>query len=187
MSATTWVKPPQTRRPLTLAAHGPASAGTALSSQGPLPPPTVIRNTDGIHQGPVLSGWTEEARGLCRRLLLERKRCEGDQHEPRPGGTDGAKTDGLCSWYILLASRSSLQKNLAHTWGHGPSEGSSVKQAAVWGPRATLGSRGRGRCAHRGRHTPRGVPSRTKVPLLAQVWEGLLSLLDVDANLTGEF
>ena len=56
---------------------------------------------------------------------------------------------------------------------------------SVGGPRATLGSRGWGRCAHRGRHTPRGAPSRTKVPSLAQVWEGLLSLLDVDANLTG--
>ena len=113
VSATTWAKPPQTQKPLTLAAHSPASAGTALSSRGPRPPPaTLIRNTDGTHQGPVLRGWTEEACGLCRRLPLERKRREGDQlhgcPSPRPGGKDGAKTDGICSRYILLASRSSL-------------------------------------------------------------------------------
>lgn len=75
-----------------------------------------------------------------------------------------------------------LQKNLAHTLGRRPLEGSSVKQATVQGvgggPARKRGlggstgeSGGRGRCAHGGRHTPRGAPSRTKVPSLGQVWE----------------
>ena len=46
VSATTWAKPPQTQKPLTLAAHSPASAGTALSSRGPRPP----RHSDQKHR-----------------------------------------------------------------------------------------------------------------------------------------
>ena len=83
----------------------------------------------------------------------------------------------LLSVHFIGITLVSLQKNLAHTLGRRPLEGSSVKQATVrgvgGGPARKKGlgsstgeSGGGGRCAHRGRHTPRGVPSRTKVPLL---------------------
>lgn len=147
---------PKSRSRLLLTA--PPLQGQRSPAGVPAPPATLIRNTDGTHQGPVLRGWTEEARGLCRRLPLERKRREGDQLHgcPSPGLVEkmGRRQVvfvlGTFYWHHVRL----LQKNLAHTLGRRPLEGSSVKQATVQGvgvappgsggSGAPLGSRGAG-------------------------------------------